>query len=41
MGTERSTFVIGPDGTIKSVFRKVKPEEHADTVLADLRHFEP
>jgi peroxiredoxin Q/BCP len=41
MGTERSTFVIGPDGTIKSVFRKVKPEEHADTVLEDLKHFEP
>lgn len=41
MGTERSTFVIGPDGTIKSVFRMVKPEEHADTVLEDLKHFEP
>jgi len=41
MGTERSTFVIGANGLIKSVFRKVKPEEHADTVLDDLRHFEP
>jgi peroxiredoxin Q/BCP len=34
MGTERSTFIINPDGIIKSVFRKVKPEEHAD-MLAD------
>jgi thioredoxin-dependent peroxiredoxin len=34
MGTERSTFVIRPDGTIKAVFRKVKPSEHAG-VLAD------
>lgn len=41
MGTERSTFVIKPDGTIKSIFRKVKPPEHADTILEDLRHFEP
>jgi len=41
MGTERSTFLIGPNGRIKSIFRKVKPEEHAETVLQDLRHFEP
>lgn len=33
MGTERSTFVIGPDGKIKAIFRKVKPEEHAAQVL--------
>ena len=30
MGTERSTFVIGPDGRITSIHRKVKPEEHVD-----------
>lgn len=41
MGTERSTFVIRPDGRIKSVFRKVKPAAHTETVLEDLRHFEP
>jgi peroxiredoxin Q/BCP len=41
MGTERSTFVIDPDGRIKSVFRKVKPDEHAGLVLEDLKHFEP
>lgn len=41
MGTERSTFVIGPDGAIRSVFRKVKPDEHVDTLMEDLRHFEP
>lgn len=28
MGAERSTFVIGPDGKISSIFRKVKPAEH-------------
>jgi peroxiredoxin Q/BCP len=32
-GTERSTFVIGPDGKIKAIFRKVKPEEHAEQLL--------
>ncbi len=41
MGTQRSTFVIRPDGRIKSIFRKVKPSEHADTLLNDLAHFEP
>ena len=32
MGIERSTFVVGRDGTIARVFRKVKPEGHADEV---------
>ncbi len=41
MGTERSTFVIRPNGRIKSIFRSVKPEEHAETVIQDLRNFEP
>jgi peroxiredoxin Q/BCP len=37
MGTERSTFVIGPDGVLKAVFRKVKPAEHAALLLDVLR----
>ncbi len=41
MGTERSTFVIRPDGRIKSIFRSVKPEEHAETLIENLRNFEP
>jgi len=32
MGIERSTFVVDKDGTIAHVFRKVKPEGHADEV---------
>jgi peroxiredoxin Q/BCP len=36
MGVERSTFVIGADGTLTKVMRKVKPETHADDVLAAL-----
>ena len=34
LGTERSTFVIGPDGRIRAIFRKVKPDEHAAQLLA-------
>ncbi len=37
MGTERSTFVIGPDGRIKEIFRRVKPEAHAEQVLEALK----
>jgi peroxiredoxin Q/BCP len=36
MGMERTTFVISPDGVVTDVFRKVKPAEHDDLVLASL-----
>src|SRR4051794_3868049 len=36
MGVNRSTFVIGEDGTVKKVLRDVKPDTHADDVLAVL-----
>jgi peroxiredoxin Q/BCP len=36
MGIERSTFVIGADGKVKKVFRKVKVDGHVDEVLAAL-----
>jgi thioredoxin-dependent peroxiredoxin len=35
-GVERSTFVIGPDGTLEKVMRRVDPSTHADDVLAAL-----
>ncbi len=34
MGVDRTTFVIGTDGTIKKIFPKVKVEGHAEEVLA-------
>lgn len=37
MGIARTTFVIGPDGTIKAVFPNVKVEGHADKVLQALK----
>jgi peroxiredoxin Q/BCP len=36
MGVERSTFVIGPDGTIEAAHYKVKPKGHATAVLEGL-----
>jgi thioredoxin-dependent peroxiredoxin len=33
---ERSTFLIGPDGRLLRVFSNVKPEGHAEEVLAAL-----
>jgi peroxiredoxin Q/BCP len=35
-GNERSTFVIGADGTLTHIFRKVKPAEHDALLLAAL-----
>src|SRR5687767_3908319 len=36
MGIHRITFLIGPDGRIKKIWPKVKPDEHAAEVLAML-----
>jgi peroxiredoxin Q/BCP len=36
MGAERTTFVIGPDGIVREVFRSVKPAEHDELVLGAL-----
>lgn len=34
MGIERSTFLIGPDGRVRKLWRKVKVAGHAEAVLA-------
>ena len=36
MGIERSTFVIDADGNVAKVMRRVKPDTHANQVLAAL-----
>jgi peroxiredoxin Q/BCP len=36
MGVERSTVIIGADGTVEKVFRRVKPADHAAQVLVAL-----
>jgi len=35
-GNERSTFIIGSDGTVEQVLAQVKPAEHVDQLLAAL-----
>ena len=35
-GTHRVTFLIGPDGRIKKIWPQVKPDAHAEEVLAAL-----
>ena len=39
MGIERTTFLIGPDGKVAHVFEKVKPDGHAEEVLAKVKDF--
>jgi peroxiredoxin Q/BCP len=40
-GNQRTTFVIGPDGQVAAVLRKVKPAEHDELVLRALESVEP
>jgi thioredoxin-dependent peroxiredoxin len=37
MGVARTTFIIGPEGKIRHIFHKVKPEGHSEEVLEYLK----
>jgi peroxiredoxin Q/BCP len=37
MGVERTTFLIGEDGTIATIWQKVKVPGHAEDVLESVR----
>jgi peroxiredoxin Q/BCP len=37
IGIARTTFLIGPDGRIQHVFENVKPDGHAEEVLAQVK----
>jgi thioredoxin-dependent peroxiredoxin len=39
IGIERTTFLIGPDQTLVKIFPKVKPEGHAEEVLATIKEW--
>jgi len=39
MGTLRTSFLIDPEGIVRKVYEKVKPEVHAEEVLSDLNAF--
>jgi thioredoxin-dependent peroxiredoxin len=36
MGTVRSSFLIDPEGIVRKIYPKVKPEEHAAEIVRDL-----
>ena len=36
IGIKRTTFLIGPDGTILHVFKRPKTDRHAEEILAKL-----
>jgi thioredoxin-dependent peroxiredoxin len=40
MGIERTTFLIGGDRKLLRIFPKVKPEGHAEEVLAAIQKYE-
>ena len=37
MGIARTTFLIGPDGKLLHIFENVKPDGHAEEVLAQVK----
>jgi len=37
MGIARTTFLIGPDGKLAHIFENVKPDGHAEEVLAQVK----
>lgn len=40
LGTQRTSFLIGPDGTLVRIYEKVKPDLHGEMVLTDLRELQ-
>ncbi len=37
MGINRATFMIGPDGTLTKIWKRVKPEGHGEDVLGSIK----
>lgn len=38
MGIERTTFLISPEGKISAIISGLKPDEHAEAVLAAMKN---
>lgn len=38
MGIERTTFVIGPEGKVSAIISGLRPDEHAQAVLAAMNN---
>jgi peroxiredoxin Q/BCP len=39
MGTVRMSFLIDPEGIVRKIYPKVKPEEHAEEIARDMETF--
>ncbi len=39
-GILRTSFLIDPEGIVAKVYENVKPEQHADEILSDLKNFQ-
>jgi peroxiredoxin Q/BCP len=39
MGIDRTTFLIDPAGKIAKMYEQVKPDDHAEEILADVKTF--
>jgi peroxiredoxin Q/BCP len=37
---DRTSFVIGPDGTVRKVYEKVRPEGHEQVLLDDIKQLQ-
>ena len=37
LGIDRTTFLVNPEGKIAAIINGVKPEEHAEAVLAAMK----
>lgn len=37
---KRTSFLVGPDGTIRKIYEKVKPEQHAAEIITDLKRLQ-
>jgi thioredoxin-dependent peroxiredoxin len=37
VGIDRTTFLIDPEGKIRAIVNGIKPEEHAEAVLAAMK----
>jgi peroxiredoxin Q/BCP len=40
-GVLRNTYLIDPDGNIAKVYEGVKPKEHVDEILSDIKNIKP
>lgn len=40
MGTQRNTFIIGPDGAIHKQYIGVDPKDHANQIINDLKQLQ-